>query len=100
MTTRRVATGRVEEEIVNAGVPTQGNQTPSQEQVPRGGQDPINPLVMSDGETRVDFLNLTKVMETQDQDMTAKANWIVGPCVNQNTSTMASHLRDFTWINP
>ena len=96
MTTRRVATARVEEEIVNAGVPTHGNRTPSQEQVPRGGQDLRNPLVMSDGETLVDFLNLTKVMEnqaqdvtTQDQDMTAKANWIVGPCVNQNTSTMA-----------
>ena len=49
MNTRRPTT-RVEEEIVNAGVPPQDNQTPPQEQVPLGDQALANPPIMSDGE--------------------------------------------------
>ena len=34
------------------------------------------------------------------QDMTAQANWDVAPRPLQQVTTMASHLRDFTWMNP
>ena len=39
-------------------------------------------------------------MATEDQAMMAQANREVTPHVNQNASTMGSHLRDFTRMNP
>ena len=42
----------------------------------------------------------TEVLITQSQAMTTQANWEVEPHGNQNGSSMASHLRDFTRINP
>ena len=54
MTTRMSPFRRVEEEIVNAGVPSQHNQAPPQEKFPIGCQAPINPPIMLDGEIRLD----------------------------------------------
>ena len=62
---------------------------------------------MSDGEIREAFLNLTQYMDTQAhaattqaQTMTTQENREVAPRVNQNASTMAFHLIDFTRMNP
>ena len=57
---------------------------------------------MTDGEIRMAFINLdqdittqAQAIATQSQSMAAQANGEVAPRVNQNTSTMDSHLRDF-----
>ena len=41
-----------------------------------------------------------QAIAAQDQAMSSQASWEVGPRVHQNVSTMASHLRDFTIMNP
>lgn len=55
---------------------------------------------MTDGEIRAAFLNLNRVMSNQAQAMLTQGNQEVAPGVNQNASTMCSHLRDYTRINP
>ena len=62
---------------------------------------------MSGGEIRDTFQNLTQVVSTKDQAITTQpkamidqANGEVAPRVNQNPSTMACRLRDFTRMNP
>ena len=62
---------------------------------------------MTDGEKWLAFICLDKFMTTQAhavaiqaQDVTTQANWEVGPRVQQNASSMASCLRDFTIMNP
>ena len=60
MTPRSAAARRVEDKIANAGVPSHDKQAPDQEKVPLGGQVLVNPLAMSYGEIRANFLNLTK----------------------------------------
>lgn len=67
--TKRSATRTVEEEIANARVPPQDNQAPPQEQASQGDQALVNPPAMSDGEIRLNFINLDKSMSTQDQDI-------------------------------
>lgn len=69
MTTIRETARKFEDEIVNAGVPPQNNQAPPQEQAPQGDQALVNPPAMSDGEIRLNFINLDKSMSTQDQDI-------------------------------
>ncbi|TMX04848.1 hypothetical protein EJD97_004367 [Solanum chilense] len=100
MTTRKAATRRVEERISNAGVPPQRNHGPPQEQALLGDQDLVIPPYMMDGEIRTFFINLDQAMNTQAQSMAAQENWKVGLRMNQNASTMASCLRDFTRMNP
>ena len=41
-----------------------------------------------------------QTIATQSQTIAVKANREVRPRVNQNASTMASRLRDFTRMNP
>ncbi len=67
MIIKREATRKVEEEIVNEWVPSQGNQAPPQEQVPLGGQAKVNPPFMLDREISFVFLILTKILYTQAQ---------------------------------
>ena len=55
MSTRREAIRRVGEEVVNAGVPPQGNQAPPNEQVPLGGLVSFNTPILIDGEIREAF---------------------------------------------
>ena len=55
MIARKAAKRRVEEEIANAGALPQGNQVPPQEQIPLGGQVPVNPPAMTDGEIMPTF---------------------------------------------
>lgn len=42
----------------------------------------------------------SQAVATLVQAMTAHANREIWPCVHQNSTTMASHLRDFTKMNP
>ena len=67
----------------------------------------VNYPVITDNEVRTTFLNLFQAMTTQDQVLTTQIQAIttqenreVSPYVNQNSSTMASRVRDFTRINP
>ena len=62
---------------------------------------------MTNGQIRADFLNLAQsmisqasVVTSQVQAMTAQVNSEVGRRVPQHANTMASHLRDFTRMNP
>ncbi|XP_069147184.1 uncharacterized protein [Solanum lycopersicum] len=101
-----MAARRLDEEIANAGVPSQGNQVPPLEEVSNDDQAPINPPLM-DGEIRSAFLQMAQAITTQAQDvttqaqsMTSQANREVVPRANQHIGTMASYLRDFTRMNP
>ncbi|WMV24972.1 hypothetical protein MTR67_018357, partial [Solanum verrucosum] len=76
MNTRRTTARRVEEEIVNEGVPP---------------QDPE--------EVRSALLMMAQAVATQAQDMTTQATRGVEANVNPNVSTMASRLRDFVRMN-
>lgn len=74
---------------------------------PPPGQALAIPTPMTNREIRSTFLILAKylttqeqVVATQDQAMSIQANREVGPQVQQNSSTTASHLRDFTRMNP
>ena len=87
--------------------PPQDNQVPPLEQVALGDKILVVPLPMKDGEIRENFLNLAKAMlspangvTSQVQAMTTQMDWEVGPRVPQHTSTMNSHLRDLTKMNP
>ena len=64
MTIRREATRKIEQEIANVVITLKGNEDPRKQQVLLGVKAPVNPPVMTDGETRATFLNLTKVMAT------------------------------------
>ncbi|TMX03168.1 hypothetical protein EJD97_017896 [Solanum chilense] len=62
---------------------------------------------MTDEETRAVFLTLTQAMTSQAnavtsqvQAMATQMNREVGPRVPQYANNMASHLRDFTRLNP
>ena len=108
MTTRNAAARRVEEDLANVGVPPKYNQVPPQDnQVPPQVQTLVLPPPMTDGETWSTFLTLDQPIPTKEQAvstqvhaMAAHANMEVEPCVQQNSSTMVSRLRDFTRMNP
>ena len=92
---------RAEEDLANVGVPPQGNQLPLQDQAP------VILPPMQDGEIRSTFVTFRQAMSTQDQVVATQyqamkdlENWKVGPRVQQQTNTMASHLRDFKKMNP
>ena len=64
-------------------------------------------LIMTDSDIRTTFITLSQAMNieaqpvaTQTHAMEDQANQEVGPNLNQNGRTMASHLRDFTRTNP
>ena len=99
MKNTRLGARRIKEEIANAGVLLHENQAPTQEQVSLGGQALVNPPVMLDREIIQALLNMTQFMSTQALAMMAKANREGAPHVNQNASTTASHLWDFTRMN-
>ena len=40
------------------------------------------------------------VVTSQVQAMTTQVNWEVGPRVPHHANTVASHLKDFTMMNP
>ncbi|TMX04502.1 hypothetical protein EJD97_007967 [Solanum chilense] len=103
MNTRRTVARRHDEEIANAGFPPRGNQVPTLEKVANDDQA----LPMTDGDIRETFLQMAqtittqaKVITTQAKSMTTKANPEVVPRANPHVGTMASHLRDFTTMNP
>ena len=88
---------RVDEEVVNEGVPPQGGQAPQGVQVPQGEQVSIVELAneflvvppnMTNEEIREAFFTLARAMTTQ-------ANRDVELRMNALQSTMTSRLRDF-----
>uniref|UniRef100_M1DP86 Gag-pol protein n=1 Tax=Solanum tuberosum TaxID=4113 RepID=M1DP86_SOLTU len=93
MNTRRTPSRRVEEEVVNEGVPPQGDQGLQGDQVPQENEVPVVPQDKTNEEIRMAFLTLTRAMTTQE-------NIDMGPRVNANESTVASRLRDFVRMNP
>ncbi|KAK4721396.1 hypothetical protein R3W88_011629 [Solanum pinnatisectum] len=80
---------RIEEEMVNEGVPPQGLQG---NQVPLGNQVLVDPPAMTNEEIRAAFLTLA-------QAMTAQASRDIGHMVNPYERTVASRLRDFVRMN-
>ena len=53
-----------------------------------------------DGDIRDALIQLAQDATVQAQAMTAQATWDFAPCPHQQVTTMASHLRDFTRMNP
>ena len=107
MNTRRKATRRLDEDIFSAGVPTCGNQDPPFEEVAHDDQAPANPPDIMDRDISASFIKMSQVIATQAQaittqarHITAQANREVVSQRNHHVRTMASHLRDFTRMNP
>ena len=89
--------------ISNSGVPTCGDQVPPLEEEVNDDQASVDPPFLMDGDIRDTFLQMvqatttkTKASTTQTRAMLVKANREVIPRENQQVSTMASRLRDFT----
>ena len=66
-----------------------------------------DPPPLMDENIRDALLQMAQAITTQEpavtaevQAMTAQSNRDIVPRPNQQISTMASHLRDFTWMNP
>ena len=85
------------------GVPPRGDQVPPLEKDVNDDQIPVSPPPLTDENIRAALFQMAQAITTQAQDsitkgqsMTAQANWEVVPLVNQQVSTMASLLRDFT----
>ena len=62
---------------------------------------------MTDRDIRSSFLSLAKAMTTQAHAVVTQSKFMkdqenpeVRPCVKHNACNMASHLRDFTRMNP
>ena len=98
---------RLDEQIANGGIPCQGNQIPSLEEVAKDDQYPVNHPPLMDGDIRAAFLQMAQDITTQEQDVTtqdqtmmSQANGEVVPQANQRVGTMDYFLRDFTRMNP
>uniref|UniRef100_M1DM10 Uncharacterized protein n=1 Tax=Solanum tuberosum TaxID=4113 RepID=M1DM10_SOLTU len=92
MNTRRMPARRVEVEVVNEGVPPQGDQGLQGDQVHQKNEVPVVSPDMTNKEIRTAFLTLA-------QTMMAQVNRDVGPRVIVNESTVTSRLRDFVRMN-
>ena len=84
-----------------------GDQVPPLEEDAKMEHAPVNPPYLTNENIRAALLQMaqaittqTQVSTTQAQAMTAKANREVVPRPYQQVTTMASRLKDFTWINP
>ena len=108
MTRRREVARRAEEDLTNVGFPPIGNQVLLQgNEIPPSEQALVIPPPMRNGEIRSAFSTLVQDMTTQAEDvftqcqaMSTQTNREVGPLVQQNASTTASRLREFTKMNP
>ena len=82
------------------GGPPGGDQLPPLEEHANIEKAPVNPSPLTDGDIRVAIIQLAQVVTTQAQTMKTQANREVAPRPNQQVITVASHLRDFTRMNP
>lgn len=80
---------------------------PPLEKIPIGARVLVVPPPVRDEEIRSDFLNFAQAMPSNVntitshvQDIMAQVKQEVGPHNPQHASTMSSHLRDFTRLNP
>ncbi|TMW91575.1 hypothetical protein EJD97_014155 [Solanum chilense] len=87
---------RVEEEVLNEGVPPLDKQVPQDEQVPitnQRNEDLVVPPYMTNEKVRGSLFTLS-------QAMMSPTNKYVGLRVNALENTMTSRLRDFVRMNP
>lgn len=93
---KKDVTKRVEEEVLNEGVPSLGMQVPHDEQVLKTNQrneDLVVPPYMTNEKVRGALFTLS-------QAMMAPTYKYVGITVNALENTMTSMLRDFVRMNP
>ncbi|TMX01889.1 hypothetical protein EJD97_023227 [Solanum chilense] len=100
MNSRRNATQSLEEEIVNASAPPHGDQVPPVEEEAYMEQASVNPPLLMDGDIRDDRRKLDQACTYHAQAMTDQANREIIPDPYQQFTHMASHLTDFTHMNP
>ncbi|TMW92427.1 hypothetical protein EJD97_013073 [Solanum chilense] len=105
MNPQKSSARRAEEGIAYAG--ELDNQVSPLEEVVVGDQVSVAPPPMEDGDIRASFLKMShdnttqaQVITTEAQTMTDLHNWEVVPRGNQQVSTMASCLTDFTRTYP
>ena len=107
MNTRRNAARRLEEEVSNAEAPPHGDQVPPLEEDANVEQAPANPPPMMETEMRDIISQIDQAINTQSQDTTVKAqamkthaNRDISPLPYQQVTTMDSHLRYSSRMNP
>ena len=100
MNTRRNVAERLEEEIAIARSPPRGDQVPLLEEKSNFEEAPVNPPPLTVGDIKVSLIQLSQVVTTLAQAMTAQANREVVPYPNQQNAIMASRLRYITRMNP
>lgn len=97
----RTPASRVDEEVVNEGVPARVGQSPQSVQVHQGNEVPIVgqgddvlvvPLDMTNRDIREAIINIMRARMT-------KQNRGIAPRVNSPKSTITSTLRDFVRVN-
>ena len=59
----------------------------------------MDPQAVKNSEVRVDLFQMAQAITTQDQAITTQANKELFHRENQHSSTMSSHLGDFTGMN-
>ena len=90
MNTKRNTARRLEEQIINAGVPPHGYQVPPVEQDVNDDQAPVNPPPLNDENIRAALFKMAQAINTKEQSattqalvMTAQANLEVVPRAHQ-----------------
>ena len=73
MNKRRNASGRLGEEIADAGAPPHGDQVPSLEKYSNMEHAPVNPSPLTDDNIRTALLQMSQAIITQAQMTTAQA---------------------------
>ena len=89
------------------GAPSHDEQVPPLDENATVNKAPANPPPTMEAHMRSILSQMVQVMTTQAQAtkvqaqaMTTQANRDVAPCPHQQVTSIASHLREFTRMNP